>query len=153
MVATNSSRLPSPTCQRASDISPPAAAMTATATAAISENRASAGCPTANEHCSIAQQAAANAMTAEVVCTKSGQVNDGPYGIGHPAVQVTCDASRKNPPDTQRLTLGRHQRSTATRERMSRAATPMSADPATIATSAAMNQCSVGMPSAPSSET
>jgi hypothetical protein len=68
---------------------PPAAATSATATALHADSAPSIRRPGAKASCSIPQQAKPNASTAEVVCTKSGQVNSGPYGTGQPGVQVT----------------------------------------------------------------
>ena len=57
---------------------PPTPATTATAIPQASENRRSARWPTAKEHCSMAQQAAAKARTATEVWVKSCQVKLGP---------------------------------------------------------------------------
>ncbi len=53
-------------------------ATTATAIPEASENRRSDRCPTAKEHCSMAQQAAAKASTATEVWMRSCQVKLGP---------------------------------------------------------------------------
>ena len=57
---------------------PPVAAITATSSPSVSESPASTGCSRANDVCSIAQQAAANASTAARVCEKSCHVKLGP---------------------------------------------------------------------------
>lgn len=134
-------------------MSPPAPAISATESAATSDPRARAGWPAANAHWSIAMHAAVNASTAAIVCTRSCQVNVSPTGRGHPAVQLTCDATRNQPHAIQSMTDGATPRRMGGRERMSHADHAIADPPATIARSAASNQCSVGMPTAPSSET
>jgi hypothetical protein len=125
---------------------PPAPAITATLMLATSENRRSARCPTANAHCRIVQHAAANAITALVVWMKSGQVNSGPYGTGHPEVHVTCDAIRKNPHATKSDRDGRQRFRMRGRDRMSRPTQPIATPPTTMSTSATWNHCAVGSP-------
>jgi hypothetical protein len=112
VAAANSNRLPRPTCQFASDMSPPAPAISATAMPQQRESAAMIRRPETRVSCSIAQQANAKARMAEVVWVKSGQVNSGPYGSGHPGVHVTCDETKKNALARPRETAGRHQRST-----------------------------------------
>lgn len=149
MVAANSNRLPRPVSQPASDMMPPAPAIMATAMPQHSDNAAIIRRPGAQVSCTMAQQANANARTAAVVWVKSGQVKDGPYGMGQPGVQVTCEASRKNPLARPSETDGRHQRSTLGATRMPRAANAISPPPADTSTSATWNQDAVGMSSAP----
>ncbi|HEU4808556.1 MAG TPA: hypothetical protein VFT01_09855 [Homoserinimonas sp.] len=149
MVAANSNRLPRPVSQPASDMIPPAPAISATATPEHRESAAIIRRPGAQVSCTMAQQAKANASTAEVVWVKSGQVNDGPYGIGQPGVHVTWDARRKNPLAMPSETAGRHHRRIGGETRMPRAAKAISPPPADTSTSATWNQLAVGMPSAP----
>jgi hypothetical protein len=78
VVATSSRREPKSASNRSSESSPPAPAMTATVIADTSDVSAMARCPFAKATCTIAQQAAANAITATVVWMKSSQVNSGP---------------------------------------------------------------------------
>jgi len=153
VVATNSNRLPSAASKWNNDISPPAEEIVATAIAATSEKRASAGCPTANAHCRIAQLAAANARTATRVCTKSCTVNVAPTGSGQPAVHVTCESTRKNALAAASEMEGVHPRRIRARERMRRPATAIRAPPATMSSSTIWNTRAVGMPVAPSSLT
>jgi len=153
VVATSSKRLPSTTSKWNTDISPPAAEIAATAIAAISENRASAGCPTAKAHWRIVQLAAANARTAERVCTKSCRVKVAPNGSGHPAVQVTCESTRKKPLATASEIDGRHHRKTRALERMRRPAMAISTPPPPMSSSMIWKARAVGMPTAPSSLT
>jgi hypothetical protein len=134
-------------------MSPPAPAIAATATAATSEQRRSAGRPSANAHSSIATHAAAKASTATTVCTKSCHVKVEPTGSGQPAVHGTRAATRNQPHDTQSATLGSTARSAIGRARMPRAAHAIADAPATISRRAARNHSAVGMPSAPSSLT
>lgn len=153
VVATSSSRLPKAAFQRSSDMRPPAPAISATESAAARDARASPRCPTAKEHCSIAQHAAAKASTATTVCTRSCQVKVAPSGRGQPAVQFAWEATRKKAHEIQSESEGLQAARTAGRERMPRAASATRLAPATIPRSAASNQCSVGIPTAPSSET
>jgi hypothetical protein len=78
VVATSSNLLPSSGSSPASDMSPPAAAMAATATQQPSDSRASLRPSARNANCSMAQHANANASTAAEVCTKSCQVKVAP---------------------------------------------------------------------------
>ena len=128
---------------------PPAPAISATAMPQTSESAAIIRRPGALVSCTIAQQANANARTAEVVWVKSGQVKDGPYGIGQPGVQVTCDARRKKPLANPSEMDGRHQRRTGGETRMPRAANAINPPPADTSTRATWNQPAVGIPVAP----
>jgi len=133
---------------------PPAAEIAPTAIAEPSESRRSAGCPSANAHCRIATAAAANATIAARVWVKSCQVKNGPgTGTGHPAVQLTCESTRKNAQATQIETDGAHRRSTGARERTPRPAHATNDPPATISSRNTSNARAVGMPVAPSSLT
>ena len=84
---------------------------------------------------------------------KSGSVNCGPYGTGHPLVQVTCDATRNSPHETQSVIAGRQSRSTGTATRTERAAQAIAEPPATNSSRATMKTRAVGIPTAPSSLT
>ena len=149
VAAANSNLLPRPISHPASDMMPPVAATSATAMPHPRENAAITRCPGANDNCSIAQQAKANASTAEVVCVKSGQVNNGPYGSGHPGVQVTCEAIRKKPPAQARDTAGRQSRRIGGETRIPRAANATSPPLTATSTRATWNHVAVGMPGAP----
>lgn len=149
VVAANSKRLPIPVSQPTSDMIPPVAAISATANPHDSESTASIRRPGANVSCSIAQQANAKASTAEVVWMKSGQVNNGPYGSGHPGVQVTCDASRKKPLAQPSDIAGRHRRRIGLAIRMPLTVNATKAPPTETRTRATWNHPSVGIPSAP----
>lgn len=149
VAAANSNRLPRPASQSARDMRPPAAAISATAIPQHSDMPAIARRPGARVSCSIARQANAKAITAEVVCVKSGTVNDGPYGIGQPGVQVTCEASRKNPLAMPSDTDGRHQRRTGAETRMPRTENAISPPPTETRTRATSNHPAVGIPGAP----
>ena len=140
VVATSSRRLPNSAFQSKQRHEPAGAGDHGDADARDQrEDRRSARCPTANAHCRIVQHAAANAMTALVVWMKSGQVNSGPYGTGHPAVQVTCDAMRKNPHETNSDSDGRQRFRMRGRDRMSRPTQPIATPPTTMSTSASWN--------------
>jgi hypothetical protein len=149
VAAANSNRLPRPTSQFASDMSPPAPAIKATAMPQQRESAAIIRRPDTRVNCSIAQQANAKARMAAVVWVKSGQVNSGPYGSGHPGVQVTWDARKKKKLARPSETAGGHQRRTGGETRMSRAANAISPPPRATSTKANWNQPAVGMPVAP----
>jgi len=153
VVATSSKRLPSTTSKWNTDIRPPASEIAATAIAATSEKRASAGCPTAKAHCRIVQLAAANASTADSVWTKSCRVKVAPHGRGQFAVQVTCESTRKKALATASEIEGGHQRRIRARERMRRPATAINAPPPPISRSTTSKTRAVGMPTAPNSLT
>lgn len=133
---------------------PPAAETAPTATAETSDSRRSARWPSAKAHCRIATAAAPNARTAARVWARSCQVKDGPgTGTGHPAVQLTCESTRKNVHAIQIDTDGAHRRSTRARARTSRPAHATSAPPATMSSRNTSNASAVGIPVAPSSLT
>jgi hypothetical protein len=149
VVAANSNRLPTPVSQSTRDMIPPAPAISATAIPQPRERAAIVRRPGTQVSCSIAQQPKAKARTADVVWMKSGQVNKGPYGTGHPGVHVTCDEVRKSPLAIPSDTDGLHQRSARCVTRMLRAANAIRPPPAETSTTAARNQPAVGMPGAP----
>ena len=153
MVAAHSKRLPRIVSNRNTDIRPPAVEAAATAMAAAAEIREITGCPTAHAHCMIAQLANAKANTAAEVWMKSCRVKVDPIGTGHPAVQLTCESTRKKPLAIAREIEGRHQRKTRARDRMPRPAQAMSNPPAAMSSSTASKTRAVGIPSAPNSLT
>ena len=135
-------------------MSPPAAEMSPTPMAQINERRRIAGWPSAKAHCRIATAAAAKASTATLVCTKSCQVKNGPgTGTGHPAVQVTCESTRKSPHAPQSEIAGAQRPMRRARDRMPRPAHATSDPPATMSSRNTSNGRAVGMPVAPSSLT
>lgn len=145
--------LPTSVRNWASDRMPPVAATRATETPAARERRRSIRLPLANDDWSIAKQEAANARTAHSVWMKSCPVNVGPTGNGQRAVQVTCEATKKNPQPTQSDTAGEKVKSRRAELRMSRPAQAMTVPPATMSNSAPSNQRALGSPVAPSSLT
>ncbi len=133
---------------------PPAAEMAPTAIAEASERRRSAGWPSANAHCRIAQAAAAKARTATVVWTRSCQVKKGPgTGTGHPAVHVTCESTRKKPQAIQIETAGVQRASGRGRARTPRPPHATRAPPPPISSRKTSKARAVGIPVAPSSLT
>jgi hypothetical protein len=154
VVPTNSSTPPRSVAVRKIESMPPTIVITATAQHAAIENRAMRVRQPTRPTCSIAAHPATNPSTAAVVCTRSWNVVPAPTrGTGHPAVQLTCDATTKNtleiaivPPADAVPISGR-------RNRGWRPAMAISAAPAATSSSATTKSGAVGMPRAPSSLT
>lgn len=132
-------------------MSPPAAEIAPTATPHASDRRRSERDPSENAHWTMATAAKAKASTAAAVWAKSCQVNSGlpGTGTGHPAVQVTCESTRKKAHETQIDTAGAQSASHRTQARSRRPAQATSDPPATISSRNTSNPCAVGMPGAP----
>jgi hypothetical protein len=134
---------------------PPAAEIAPTATPHASESRRSSRGPSENAHCTIATAAKAKARMAAPVWPRSCQVKAGlpGTGTGHPAVQVTCESTRKKAHEIQIDTAGAHTASQRTRVRTRRPPQATSAPPATMRSRNASKPRAVGIPVAPSALT
>lgn len=137
---------------RSSEKIPPVAAITATEAAAPSEIRRSDRSASLHATASIASAAAPKAITAEEVCTRSCQRISSANGIGHPEVQGSWDATKKQAEEIASSTAGRTNIASRRRRRTPLARQATIAPPNTISSRAYLNHRAVGS-SAPSSLT